>query len=107
MRNLKGSMRKLLCAAAVVGALAVAATAFGPVASAQAQAKKVTIALVPGRTTGAFCINMRKGAQAAADALGVIYCWPGSPDWNLISQIPVLNAVIALDTSLDPERRVT
>ena len=37
----------------------------------QAQDKKYTIALIPGLTTDAFYITMRKGAQAAADALGV------------------------------------
>ncbi|MFN7597970.1 MAG: hypothetical protein ACK5PT_14715 [Cereibacter sp.] len=38
--------------------------------AAQAQ-DKLTIALIPGLTTDAFYITMQKGAQAAADALGV------------------------------------
>ena len=48
------------------------AAAIGMAAPAQAQdAKTYTIALIPGLTTDAFYITMRKGAQAAADALAV------------------------------------
>jgi len=36
-----------------------------------AKAEDFTIALVPGLTTDAFYITMERGAQAAADALGV------------------------------------
>ena len=59
-------MRKIVAAFA---ALAISASAL--IAPAQAQDKKYTIALIPGLTTDGFYITMRKGAQAAADALGV------------------------------------
>jgi ribose transport system substrate-binding protein len=62
---------------------------------AKAQDKKFTIALVPGLTTDAFYITMNKGAQAAADALGVELVFQGAPDFNPVTQVPVLDAVIA------------
>lgn len=81
----------------ILGAAAAAAIAcslsVGP-ASAQ-EARKYTIALVPGLTTDAFYITMRKGAQAAADALGVELVFQGAPDFNPVTQVPVLDAVIA------------
>ena len=70
-----------------------ASAAFAP-AYAQ-DAKKYTIALIPGLTTDAFYITMRKGAQAAADALGVELVFQGAPDFNPVLQVPVLDAVIA------------
>ncbi|MES2142955.1 MAG: ABC transporter substrate-binding protein [Pseudomonadota bacterium] len=62
---------------------------------ARAQTKKYTIALIPGLTTDAFYITMNKGAQAAADALGVELVFQGAPDFNPVTQVPVLDAVIA------------
>ena len=56
--------------------------------------KKFTIALIPGLTTDAFYITMRKGAQAAADALGVDFVFQGAPEFNPVQQVPVLNAII-------------
>ena len=65
-------------------------------ASASAQTKKkFTVALVPGLTTDAFYITMRKGAQAAADALGMELVFQGGPDFSPVTQVPALNAVIA------------
>jgi ribose transport system substrate-binding protein len=62
---------------------------------AQAQEKKkYTIALIPGLTTDAFYITMHKGAQAAADALGVEFVFQGAPEFNPVQQVPVLNAII-------------
>ncbi len=83
-------MNKLIVAAAalVVGAVALA----GP---ATAQDKKYTIALIPGITTDAFYITMHKGAQAAADALGVNLTFQGGTDFSPTTQVPVLQAVIA------------
>ncbi|MET3898016.1 ribose transport system substrate-binding protein [Devosia sp. UYZn731] len=83
-------MKKLVSALAVIaiGASALAAPTF-------AQDKKFTIALVPGLTTDAFYITMEKGAQAAADALGVNLVFQGAPDFNPVTQVPVLDAVIA------------
>ena len=80
----------------VIGA-AVAALAIGALATGQAEAagKKTTIALIPGLTTDAFYITMRKGAQAAADALGDTLIFQGAPDFNPVTQVPVLDAVIA------------
>ena len=82
-------MRQLLAAA--LGAILVIAAGAGP---APAQ-DKPTIALIPGLTTDAFYITMRKGAQRAADALGVELIFQGGPDFNPTVQVPVLNAVIA------------
>jgi ribose transport system substrate-binding protein len=57
--------------------------------------EKLTIALVPGLTTDAFYITMRKGAEHAAAALGVELIFQGGPDFNPTVQVPVLNAVTA------------
>lgn len=83
-------MNKLIVA---VATLAVAAAALA--APASAQDKKYTIALIPGITTDAFYITMHKGAQAAADALGVNLTFQGGADFSPTSQVPVLQAVIA------------
>ncbi|TSE11849.1 substrate-binding domain-containing protein [Mesorhizobium intechi] len=83
-------MKKIVAALA---ALAVSAAVL--IAPAQAQDKKYTIALIPGLTTDGFYITMRKGAQAAADALGVNLVFQGAPDFNPVTQVPVLDAVIA------------
>ena len=56
----EGTMKKLLCGA-------VAALAIGALGAGTAEAKNITVALVPGLTTDAFYITMHKGAQAAAD----------------------------------------
>jgi ribose transport system substrate-binding protein len=80
----------------IFGAAAAVAlsTAFASV-PAVAQDDQITIALVPGLTTDAFYITMQKGAQAAADALGVELVFQGAPDFNPVTQVPVLDAVIA------------
>jgi ribose transport system substrate-binding protein len=83
-------MKKLLVA---VAALAIAATALA--VPAEAAGKKFTIALIPGITTDAFYITMHKGAQAAADALGVNLIFQGGTSFNPTTQVPVLQAVIA------------
>lgn len=83
-------MKKIVAALA---ALAICATAL--ITPASAQDKKFTIALIPGLTTDGFYITMRKGAQAAADALGVTLVFQGAPDFNPVTQVPVLDAVIA------------
>lgn len=75
--------------------LAVAASVGLAAVPSHAQDKKYTVALVPGLTTDAFYITMRKGAQAAADALGVELVFQGAPDFNPVLQVPVLDAVIA------------
>jgi ribose transport system substrate-binding protein len=54
-----------------------------------------TIALIPGLTTDAFYITMRKGAEAAAKAVGCELVFQGAPDFNPVTQVPVLQAVIA------------
>lgn len=53
------------------------------------------IVLVPGLTTDAFYITMNKGAQAAAESLGLKVNFQGAEDFNPTLQIPVLDAVIA------------
>ncbi len=77
----------------LLAALAMGASA--TMGAAQAQGKKFTIALVPGLTTDAFYITMRKGAEAAAKAVGAEIVFQGAPDFNPVTQVPVLDAVIA------------
>ncbi|AYG68846.1 MULTISPECIES: substrate-binding domain-containing protein [unclassified Rhizobium] len=79
-------------------ASAVASLATGIAAVAgttKAADKKFTIALIPGLTTDAFYITMRKGAEAAAKAIGATLVFQGGPDFNPVTQVPVLDAVIA------------
>ena len=83
-------MKRLMTVVAMAAALFVG----GLPGSAQAQ-KDVTIALIPGLTTDAFYITMHRGAQHAADALGVDLLFQGAPDFNPTLQVPVLDAVIA------------
>ena len=71
---------------------------------AQAQDKKFTIALIPGLTTDAFYITMRKGAEAAAKAVGAELVFQGAPEFNPVTQVPVLDAVIAKQAGRDPDR---
>ncbi|UCH24438.1 MAG: substrate-binding domain-containing protein [Trueperaceae bacterium] len=60
-----------------------------------AQDNDFNIVLVPGLTTDAFYITMNKGAQAAAEALGITVDFQGAEEFNPTLQVPVLDAVIA------------
>ena len=84
--------RRLL--AALLGAAAAVSAFAGLPGPAQAQ-DKCTIALIPGLTTDAFYITMRKGAEMAAKAVGCELLFQGAPDFNPVTQVPVLQAVIA------------
>jgi ribose transport system substrate-binding protein len=77
-----------------MGAASALAVALSFTTAAMAQ-EKLTIALIPGLTTDGFYITMNRGAQAAADALGVELVFQGAPDFNPVTQVPVLDAVIA------------
>ncbi len=57
--------------------------------------KNYRITLIPGLTTDGFYITMRKGAEESAKKLGVTLDFQGAPDFNPVTQVPVLNAVIA------------
>lgn len=83
--------RRSILGAAALGALTTAFSPFG----AFAQDDQLTIALIPGLTTDAFYITMERGARAAADALGIELMFQGAPDFNPVTQVPVLDAVIA------------
>jgi ribose transport system substrate-binding protein len=76
-------------------AVAVLLAGFAGHSAAQAADKHYAITLIPGLTTDAFYITMRKGAQAAADAVGDTLTFQGAPDFNPVTQVPVLDAVIA------------
>ncbi len=78
-------MRNAISAALLASALA---------GGAQAQ-DDIEMVLVPGLTTDAFYITMNKGAQAAAEALGIEVDFQGAEDFNPTLQIPVLDGVIA------------
>lgn len=74
----------------------ILAAAFALTLSGSLQAQDdITMVLVPGLTTDAFYITMNKGAQAAAEALGIEVDFQGAEDFNPTLQIPVLDAVIA------------
>ena len=77
----------------ILGA-AVAAAVVGTSGAALAQ-DRPSVTLIPGLTTDAFYITMRKGAEAASEALGVDFSFQGAPNFNPTEQIPVLEAVIA------------
>lgn len=85
-------MRKLF---STVAAIAFGAAAILGAGAAHAQGKKLTIALIPGLTTDAFYITMRKGAEAAAKAVGAEVLFQGAPEFNPVQQVPVLDAIIA------------
>ncbi|EAR51805.1 ribose ABC transporter, periplasmic binding protein [Oceanicola granulosus HTCC2516] len=80
-------MKNLIKSAAFAAALGA-----GGAASAQ---EDITITLVPGLTTDAFYITMNRGAQAAADALGINVDFQGAEEFDPVLQTPVLDAVIA------------
>lgn len=84
--------RSFIKSAAIASLAAPAVVAAGRVV---AQDKKVTIALIPGLTTDAFYITMRKGAEAAAKAIGAQIVFQGGPDFNPVTQVPALDAIIA------------
>lgn len=87
-------MKTITSSLAAVALSTLALTTVAGVTTAEAQ-KKFTIALVPGLTTDAFYITMRKGAEAAAKAVGAELTFQGAPDFNPVTQSPVLDAVIA------------
>lgn len=58
-------------------------------------AQNITITLIPGLTTDDFYITMNRGAQAAAQALGITVNFQGAEEFNPVLQVPVLDAVIA------------
>ena len=80
--------------AALLGAAAMVVGLMGPTTPASAQ-DQCTIALIPGLTTDAFYITMRKGAEMAAKAVGCELLFQGAPEFNPVTQVPVLQAVIA------------
>lgn len=77
------------------GAASALAVGLSMATASVAQNKDITVALVPGLTTDAFYITMNRGAQAAADALGIELVFQGAPEFNPVLQVPVLDAVIA------------
>lgn len=58
-------------------------------------AAKPRVALIPGLTTDSYYTTMLSGAQLAADQFGVELIWQGAPDFNPVTQVPVLEGVIA------------
>ena len=89
-------MKRYIYALTAIGTLGL--VAFSSIGTAFA-AGKYTIALIPGLTTDAFYITMHKGADVAAKALGVDLIFQGAPEFNPVTQVPVLNAVIARNPS--------
>jgi len=85
-------MKRWITALAAFATLGVVASS--TIETGIAADNKYTIVLIPGITTDAFYITMRKGAEAAGKALGVNVEFQGAPDFNPVTQVPVLNAVI-------------
>jgi ribose transport system substrate-binding protein len=88
---MNNSRRSLL----LTGAIGAAATFFGVTPSFAADIKKPRVALIPGLTTDSYYTTMRAGAQLAAREFGLELIWQGAPDFNPVTQVPVLEAVIA------------
>ena len=74
---------------------AAAASLAAMAGSAVAQDEDINITLIPGLTTDAFYITMNRGAQAAAEDLGITVEWQGAEEFDPVLQTPVLDAVIA------------
>ena len=91
-RNTPQNMKRWITALAAFATLGVVASS--TIEKGIAADNKYTIVLIPGITTDAFYITMRKGAEAAGKALGVNIEFQGAPDFNPVTQVPVLNAVI-------------
>lgn len=60
-----------------------------------ANPKDLKITLIPGLTTDAFYITMNRGAQAAAEALGITVNFQGAEEFNPTLQVPILDSVIS------------
>lgn len=88
-------MRRRMILQTAAAVLLAGWTGLAPAPSRAQDADSYTVALIPGLTTDAFYITMRKGAQAAADALGIELVFQGAPDFNPVTQVPVLDAMIA------------
>ena len=69
--------------------------AAGPEAAAAGVATKYTIELIPGLTVDPFYITMHYGAEQQAAKLGVTLKWAGATTLSAITQIPVVNSVLA------------
>jgi ribose transport system substrate-binding protein len=91
--------RRVIAALAVLALAAAAISVVAAMASHPAKAapkKTLTVYLIPGISTDAFYITMRKGANAAAKKLGVKLVFQGAPNaFSAPTQIPYLNAAIA------------
>ena len=76
-------------------AAAAAALLALPAGAQDAAPEDITVTLIPGLTTDAFYITMNRGAQAAAEALGITVDFQGAEEFDPVLQTPVLDAVIA------------
>jgi ribose transport system substrate-binding protein len=81
----------------LLGALLVAAVALPPAApAAAADAKKITVAFIPGIASDPFFKAMELGAQGAAKQLGIDLIWQGSAsDYSPQTQLPFVDAALA------------
>ena len=77
-----------------IAATGIVALALATAAPVMAQ-DDVEITLIPGLTTDDFYITMNRGAQAAAEALGITVNFQGAEEFEPVLQVPVLDAVIA------------
>src|ERR1700724_346042 len=85
-------MKRWIPAFAVLGAIGLCGASKVDVASAADN--PYTISLLPGLTTDSFYITIPPGAEAAAKDLGITLVFQGAPDFNPVTQVPVLNAII-------------
>lgn len=75
--------------------LAASAATLTGIAVQQAEAKDVTLVLVPGIATDPFYITMQRGAEAEAQKLGLHLIWQGGASFSPETQIPILQALLA------------
>jgi len=62
--------------------------------------KTFTVAFVPGITTDAFYISMKRGVDQKARELGINILYQGAPEWDYTKQTPIIESIIAKKVDL-------
>lgn len=69
-------------------------------ASDTPEKKTFTIGFVPGLTTDAFYISMKRGLEAKAKELGMNVVYQGATEWDYTKQTPIIESMIAKKVDL-------
>ncbi|MCL5072481.1 MAG: ABC transporter substrate-binding protein, partial [Actinobacteria bacterium] len=56
--------------------------------------------VIPGITTDAFYISMKRGVEQKAKELGINIIYQGAPEWDYTKQIPIIESMIAKKVDL-------